>query len=484
MFSEIFVSLVTVFVLYCVWQVKSFNTRRPTDPPIYNCYIPLVGHIVQFGASPLNFMMKVKKYFKSSCYTINIFGNRVTIVSDPRVHNAFFAPRNDILSPREVYAFMIPVFGEGVGYGAPYPRMREQLNFLAEELTTAKFQNFCPAIQSEVRKFIAANWTKDSGEINLVEDCSAMIINTACQCLFGEDLRKRLDARRFAYLLGEMEQSLMAAGVFLPSLLRLPLPRAERCRAARQELQAILTDIILQREKENVTNKSDSNTSDLLSGLMAATYRDGTTMSPFEVCGMIVAGMFAGQHTSTITTSWTMLHLIQPENKKYLNRVLEEIADFSHQLDYKTVMEEMPFTEKCAREAIRRDPPLLMLMRKVLVDTKVGDFTVPAGDIIACSPLLSHHDEDAFPNPRQWNPDRETIIDGAFIGFGAGVHKCIGEKFGLLQVKTIIATVFSEFDFEPIHPTIPEPDYHTMVVGPKVSQARVRYIRKSAAKKH
>jgi sterol 14alpha-demethylase len=476
MFAEVVLSLVTVAVLYMFWQVKTYNTKRPTDPPLYECYIPLVGHIVQFGIHPLNFMQHVKKTLKSGIFTINIFGNRVTIVADPRQHSGFFAPRNEILSPREVYAFMIPVFGEGVAYGATYPRMREQLNFLAEELTISKFQNFCPAIQTEVRKFIDANWKGDSGEINLLEDCSAMIINTACQCLFGEDLRKRLDARRFSFLLAEMEQSLVAAGVFLPILLSLPLPSAKRCQRARQELQDILSEIIIARQKENVQN--DSNTSDLLTGLMNAVYRDGTPMSPHEVCGMIVAAMFAGQHTSTITTTWTMLHLMQSNNKKCLDQVMEEISEFPDNLDYNTVMNEMPFTDKCARESIRRDPPLVLLMRKVMSDTKVGKYTVPAGDIIACSPLVSHRDEEAFPNAKDWIPERETIIEGAFVGFGQGVHKCIGEKFGLLQVKTVIATVLKEFDFVPVHPTIPEPDYHTMVVGPTASQCRVRYIRK------
>ncbi|CUE94294.1 lanosterol 14-alpha-demethylase, putative [Bodo saltans] len=476
MFVEVLLSLVTIAVLYVVWQIKAYNTTRPTDPPLYPCYIPIIGHIVQFGIHPLNFMQGVKKQLKSGIFTINIFGNRVTVVADPRQHSGFFAPRNEILSPREVYAFMTPVFGEGVAYGAPYSRMREQLNFLAEELTVSKFQNFCPAIQTEVRKFIDENWKGDSGEINLLEDCSAMIINTACQCLFGEDLRKRLDARRFAYLHLEMEQSLVAPGVFLPILLSLPLPSAKRCQRARQELQDILSEIILARQKEAVQN--DSNTSDLLTGLMNAVYRDGTTMSPYEVCGMIVAAMFAGQHTSTITTTWTLLHLMQPNNKKYLQRVLEEISEFPDNLDYDTVMKEMPLTDKCARESIRRDPPLILLMRKVLVDTKVGDYTVPAGDIIACSPLVSHRDEEAFPNAKDWIPDREIKIEGSVVGFGQGVHKCIGEKFGLLQVKTILATVLKEFDFEPLHPTIAEPDYHTMVVGPTASQTRVRYIRK------
>ncbi|CAC9461466.1 CYP51 / Lanosterol 14-alpha demethylase [Leishmania donovani] len=478
MIGELLLLLAAGLALYGWYFCKSFNTTRPTDPPVVHGTTPFVGHIIQFGKDPLGFMLKAKKKY-GGIFTMNICGNRITVVGDVHQHSKFFTPRNEILSPREVYSFMVPVFGEGVAYAAPYPRMREQLNFLAEELTVAKFQNFAPSIQHEVRKFMKANWNKDEGEINILDDCSAMIINTACQCLFGEDLRKRLDARQFAQLLAKMESCLIPAAVFLPWILKLPLPQSYRCRDARAELQDILSEIIIAREKEEA--QKDTNTSDLLAGLLGAVYRDGTRMSQHEVCGMIVAAMFAGQHTSTITTTWSLLHLMDPRNKRHLAKLHQEIDEFPAQLNYDNVMEEMPFAEQCARESIRRDPPLVMLMRKVLKPVQVGKYVVPEGDIIACSPLLSHQDEEAFPNPREWNPERNMkLVDGAFCGFGAGVHKCIGEKFGLLQVKTVLATVLRDYDFELLGP-LPEPNYHTMVVGPTASQCRVKYIKKKKA---
>lgn len=472
MFLEIIVLTITALVLGSLYWLKSFNTGRATDPPILPVTIPFLGHIISFGINPLAFMQEAKKKL-GGVYTICMLGNRVTIIADPKLHSHFFSPRNEVLSPREVYAFMVPVFGEGVGYGASYGRMREQLNFLAEELTISKFQNFVPAIQHEVRTFMKENWKEETGTINILEDMSAMIINTACQCLFGDDLRRKLNAREFSDLLAEMESALVPPAVFLPSLMKLPTPTAKKCRDARNRLQSVLGTIVEERQKEG---SSDSNTSDLLNGLMNAVYRDGTPMSLHEVCGMIVAAMFAGQHTSTITTTWTLLHLMQPENAKYLKRVRDEVAEFGVQMNYDNVMNDMPFTESCSRESIRRDPPLIMLMRKVMENVKVGDIIIPKDDIIACSPLLSHHDEIAFPNPRQWNPDRE-VPAGANISFGAGTHKCMGEKFGLLQVKTVLATVLAEFDFEPVD-GLPEPDYHTMVVGPIKKDSLVRYRRR------
>ena len=477
MFLQVLLGLVAFVVLAAIWSLVSYNfAKKSNEPPVYPTWVPFIGHLISFGIHPRNFLVGVKKQV-GGVFSLKLLNSKVVFIGDPKLHSAFFIPRNDVLSPREVYAFMVPVFGEGVGYGASYPRMREQLNFLAEELSITKFQNFVPAIQFECRKYMQEHWKGNSGEINLLNDISAMIINTACRCLFGADLRKHIDGARFAFLLAEMEASLNPAAVFAPWMMKLPSTAAGRRTRARAELQEMLGKIVADRQNQD--SAAAGSNSDLLNGLMNAVYRDGTPMSLYEVCGMIIAAMFAGQHTSTITTTWTLLHLIQPEHAKHLKTIREEFSEFSENLSYDDVMKHMPFAENCARESIRRDPPLVCLMRKVLQDVEVGQYTVPAGSIVSVSPLLSHQDEEAFPEPRLWNPNREEKIEGAFVGFGAGVHKCMGEKFGLLQVKTILATILAEFDFECCLGKTPEPDYHTMVVGPIRDQTKVKYTRRS-----
>jgi len=38
-------------------------------------------------------------------------------------------------------------------------------------------------------------------------------------------------------------------------------------------------------------------------------YKDGTAITDEEVTGLLIALLFAGQHTSSITSSWLALHL-------------------------------------------------------------------------------------------------------------------------------------------------------------------------------
>ncbi len=53
----------------------------------------------------------------------------------------------------------------------------------------------------------------------------------------------------------------------------------------------------------------------------------------------------------------------------------------------------------------------------------------------------------------------------SFIPFGAGRHRCIGESFAILQIKTIFTTLLREFEFE--RKDLPEIDVTTLIHVPK-----------------
>ncbi|MBK8991762.1 MAG: cytochrome P450 [Gammaproteobacteria bacterium] len=54
-----------------------------------------------------------------------------------------------------------------------------------------------------------------------------------------------------------------------------------------------------------------------------------------------------------------------------------------------------------------------------------------------------------LPDPERFDPHRpepENVF--AYIPFGGGQRKCVGNAFALLQVKTIFGTLLKEFEFE------------------------------------
>jgi cytochrome P450 len=64
---------------------------------------------------------------------------------------------------------------------------------------------------------------------------------------------------------------------------------------------------------------------------------------------------------------------------------------------------------------------------------------------------VTQRDARFFPDPERFDPARfspariGSIPDGAYFPFGAGVHKCIGNTFGLTEARIILAAMVQRF---------------------------------------
>ncbi len=119
-------------------------------------------------------------------------------------------------------------------------------------------------------------------------------------------------------------------------------------------------------------------------------------------------------------------------------------------------------------------------MRKIMKPMKYKNYDLPVGDLLCVSPGVAMRNPEMFEDPDAWNPQRwENAKDWkkfSFIAFGGGRHGCPGEKFGVLQVKTVLSVFFRNFDFELVG-DFPVPDYTSLVVGPR-QPCMVKYTRK------
>jgi len=125
---------------------------------------------------------------------------------------------------------------------------------------------------------------------------------------------------------------------------------------------------------------------------------------------------------------------------------------------------------------LRLAPPLIMLMRKVHTPFAVCGTVVPRDHYVFAPVAVSMNlpegaPDCAFTAPAAFDPDRfappreEGKGTLAFCAFGGGVHACLGEQFGYLQVKTIVSILLRRFEIEAVGP-LPKPNHTAMVVGP------------------
>ena len=470
-------NILLIAVVLGVISVMRYNYRPKGYPPVMPSYVPFVGSIVPFGIDFLGFMRSgTEKYGK--LWTTKLMGHRVTVVGHRDLHDIFFKPRNDVLNPSEVYKFMKPVFGPGVVYDAPHHIMRQQLGFVAEQLSQAKLKTCVPIIQREVRECLTRDWG-DEGEINLLDAMASMLISTAALCLFGRHVKDIITPSKLADLLCRIEEGINPVAVFIHWLPSIGLFKQQ---AARREFVKIATSILEERRNDPEADQKQ----DIITALLDAVYRDGSEMTEDEKVGIMLGVTFAGQHTSLITSSWAISYLSSKEHAAKLKRhsiEMDTYADENGELDWEG-LNEMHYTDSVFKEVLRLHPPLIMLMRKVLEPIQCGEFTIPAGDTLAVSPLASHRSNDVYRHADEFNPSRFCDAEEGsstpwdFIGFGGGAHKCLGERFGTLQSKTVFSTILNDYEIELINGKVPEPDYTTMVVGPSRNQCMIRYKKK------
>ena len=127
-------------------------------------------------------------------------------------------------------------------------------------------------------------------------------------------------------------------------------------------------------------------------------------------------------------------------------------------------------------------------MKDAKVKTSSGKtHIIPKGDIVVVSPTVSMRLPTTFKNPNQFDPDRfssprdEHKKPYAYLGFGGGIHACMGQVFAYVQVKTILSVILKHYDLTTESTKLPEINYNSMVVGPD-GNCNVRYQKKNVTK--
>jgi sterol 14-demethylase len=412
----------------------------------------------------------------------------LTFLIGPEAQSLFFKSNDDTLSQDECYHFMTAVFGPGVVYDAPKKKRQVQFQTMANGLRTSRMKTYVHKIQQETELFLERNWGA-SGTVDLYKTLSQLTILTASRCLHGDDVREHMFEELEA-LYHDLDEGLTPLTVLWSTA---PTAVHQRRDKAREQLVQLFGKVIHQRR----AHPGGSDGTDILSLFMEIVYKDGTKITDEEVTGLLIALLFAGQHTSSTSSAWTLLHMLHnPDIKKRVQQEQDDIlknntdgtdGTTSSQLGLDDI-NQMELLHNCMREALRMCPTFIMLLRKAMKDIPITvqgkTMIIPKDDIVVVSPTVSMRLPTTFTKPDVFDPDRfaagreEHKLPFAYLGFGGGMHSCMGQVFAFVQVKTILSVLMRDYEMEMESSTLPEIGYNDMVVGPR-GNCNVQYKRKT-----
>ncbi|MEV6235883.1 cytochrome P450 [Lentzea sp. NPDC051838] len=207
---------------------------------------------------------------------------------------------------------------------------------------------------------------------------------------------------------------------------RVPTPANRRFDDAMTRLAALTADILARHRRSGVTDHGD-----VLSALIAA------GLSDTEIHEQIMVLLVSGMETTATTIAWTLNLLCDHPDVE--DRMRTELA----------TSERAEYTRRVINEVLRLYPTAWLFSRRTTCDTTLGGHHIPARSMIAVSPFVLHRDPKVFPDPARFDPDRflelNPVQRQAYIPFGAGARKCIGDVFGMTQAVIALAGILSRW---------------------------------------
>lgn len=211
-----------------------------------------------------------------------------------------------------------------------------------------------------------------------------------------------------------------------------------RYRRMRREYDEVAFDLI-----EAVRTDPDLEArDDVLAMLIQSRYEDGEPMSNQEIADELLTMLGAGHETTANTLAWAVERLTR--HPDILDRLTAEVDAGGSELLAATIL-----------EVQRTRPVITEVARMVVAPTmELGRWTIPRGHHIFAAIDFIQMDENVFPNPAKFDPDRfMNTRPGTYswIPFGGGTRRCIGAAFADLEMNVVLRTVLQSYELSPTY---------------------------------
>jgi cytochrome P450 len=173
-----------------------------------------------------------------------------------------------------------------------------------------------------------------------------------------------------------------------------------------------------------VTERRSAPSDDLISSLIAETDSDGARLTEDEL----------------ITTCTLLLNAGHEATVNVVGNGVTALLAHPDQLD--AVRADDGLVDSCVEELIRYDSPLQLFERTAIEETVIEDVTVAQGEKIAALLGAANRDPAVFAEPDRFDVTR---ADNPHLGFGAGIHFCVGAPLARVELQTSLRTLLSRF---------------------------------------
>uniref|UniRef100_A0A8D8YJY1 Cytochrome P450 4V2 n=1 Tax=Cacopsylla melanoneura TaxID=428564 RepID=A0A8D8YJY1_9HEMI len=177
-----------------------------------------------------------------------------------------------------------------------------------------------------------------------------------------------------------------------------------------------------------------------------------------ELVSELITIIFAGMDTTKVANNVILILLalhpkIQQEVYDEIQAVMGTDPSIAPTYDQ---LQELHLLTRVIKESLRLFPSGPIVGRQAAEEIQIDGYTIPKGAAIwvtiFCGP---HRDPRYWSNPDRFDPDRFLPSEtkgrnpNAYMPFSTGPRNCIGQKYAMLQIKTMISTILRRYRILP-----------------------------------
>jgi retinoid hydroxylase len=411
--------------------------------------LPIIGELIGFLMKREEFYWQKHQdngnIFKTSSL---VFGKAVCLV-DPAANRLVLKDGVDKISSRLGNKFLEPIVSTDTVLLQDGEQHRTSRKLILPVFHHQAIASYFDTIQSVVTDAMA-DWG-ERGTIDLSTELRKITLTVVVKIFLGSEKTEEIDrvSAWFTTLVDSVRGSVVKWDH--------PLTAYGRGQAARRKI----VDYIRQVIQERATRGDLEQSTDVLSLLLNTVDEDGHKFTEMQVINQAIGLLFAGSDTTSSLMSWLLFELgNRPEWRQRLRDEQQQVM--GHESLAMSHLRQLPNMTNAIKEGERLYPPAFAISRMAISDIEYGGYLIPAGWFIFIFPMLTHRLPEIYQDPDSFDPDRfappreeDKKYPYSLIGFGGGVHSCIGVELAQMEMKIILSTLLQKYDWT-VTPTTAE----------------------------
>ncbi|MCX4907478.1 cytochrome P450 [Streptomyces sp. NBC_00878] len=400
--------------------------------------LPGLGHTLRVWRTPLSFLSSLPS--QGDLVRVRLGRLPVYVVCHPELADQVLRDSHTYPKGGPGYAQIRTLLGDGI-VTCPNAKHKRTRRILQPPFQRTRVADYIPTMV-ETADAVTGAW-RSGVPRDVMREMTAVAAMIGVRTMFAAEITEHHRDETHACIeeiIGGIHHEVLTSALGVRWLFP---HRTRRFHRALTSFEQIIDEVIF------AYRRSGGEHADILSMLMAARDDVGEPMSDREVrdnvINMFTAATAAGRASAMV---WA-LHLLDrhPDIARRVQHEIDSVLGGDPPDD--AALRRLELTRHVVLETLRLYPHGWLVFRTVATPVELAGQILPSGTSLLVSPYQLHRQPRLFPDPERFDPDRwATEAPGlreAYIPFGNGSRKCLGEAFALTEIVVVLARVLQSW---------------------------------------